>query len=50
MATFKKTNKDKRPKRNSQSLLFKRKRFCRFTVSGVEEIDYKDHSSSPDWY
>ncbi|MDR2991835.1 MAG: 30S ribosomal protein S18, partial [Burkholderiaceae bacterium] len=21
---------------------FKRKRFCRFTVAGVEEIDYKD--------
>ncbi len=34
--------KDKRPKRNTQSLLFKRKRFCRFTVAGVEEIDYKD--------
>jgi small subunit ribosomal protein S18 len=34
-------NKDKR-KRNTQSLLFKRKRFCRFTVAGVEEIDYKD--------
>jgi cation/acetate symporter len=30
------------PKRNTQSLLFKRKRFCRFTVTGVEEIDYKD--------
>ena len=42
MATFKKFNKDKRPKRNAQSLLFKRKRFCRFTVAGVEEIDYKD--------
>jgi small subunit ribosomal protein S18 len=40
MATFKKFNKDKRPKRNTQSLLFKR--FCRFTVAGVEEIDYKD--------
>jgi small subunit ribosomal protein S18 len=26
----------------SKSLLFKRKRFCRFTVTGVEEIDYKD--------
>ena len=38
MATFKKFNKDKRPKRNTQSLLFKRKRFCRFTVAGVEEI------------
>ena len=35
-------NKDKRPKRNSQSLLFRRKRFCRFTVANVEEIDYKD--------
>ena len=42
MATFKKFNKDKRPKRNTQSLLFKRKRFCRFTVAGVESIDYKD--------
>ena len=42
MATFKKFNKDKRPKRNTQSLLFKRKRFCRFTAAGVEEIDYKD--------
>jgi small subunit ribosomal protein S18 len=42
MATFKKFNKDKRPKRSSQNLLFKRKRFCRFTVTGVEEIDYKD--------
>ena len=42
MAGFKKFNKDKRPKRNTQSLLFKRKRFCRFTVTGVESIDYKD--------
>jgi small subunit ribosomal protein S18 len=29
-------------KRNQQSLLFKRKRFCRFTAAGVEQIDYKD--------
>ena len=42
MATFKKFNKDKRPKRNTQSLLFKRKRYCRFTVANVESIDYKD--------
>ena len=35
-------SKDRRPKRNQQSLLFRRKRFCRFTVAGVEEIDYKD--------
>ena len=34
--------KDRRPKRNQQSLLFRRKRFCRFTVAGVEQIDYKD--------
>ena len=34
--------KDKRTKRSSQSLLFRRKRFCRFTVAKVEEIDYKD--------
>ena len=38
----KRFNKDKRPKRNTQSLLFKRKRFCRFTVANVVEIDYKD--------
>ena len=32
----------RKPKRNTQSLLFKRKRFCRFTVANVVEIDYKD--------
>ena len=35
-------SKDRKPKRNTQSLLFRRKRFCRFTVAGVKEIDYKD--------
>jgi small subunit ribosomal protein S18 len=35
-------SKDRKTKRNQQSLLFKRKRFCRFTVTGVQEIDYKD--------
>ena len=35
-------SKDKRPKRNNQALLFRRKRFCRFTVAGVTEIDYKE--------
>ena len=25
-----------------QNPLFKRRKFCRFTVAGVEEIDYKD--------
>jgi len=42
MAVPKRFNKDKRPKRNTQSPLFKRKRFCRFTVANVEEVDYKD--------
>jgi small subunit ribosomal protein S18 len=42
MAFAKRNLKDKRPKRNTQSLLFKRKRFCRFTVADVVEIDYKD--------
>ena len=42
MASPKRFNKDKRPKRNTQSLLFKRKRYCRFTVANVEEVDYKD--------
>ena len=37
-----KFSKDRKTKRNTQSLLFRRKRFCRFTVAGVEEIDYKD--------
>jgi len=35
-------SKDRRPKRNQQSLLFRRKKFCRFTVAGVESIDHKD--------
>lgn len=40
MAAYKKSRKfNRRPKK---SLLFKRKRFCRFTAAGVEEIDYKD--------
>ena len=42
MPAPKRFNKDKRPKRNTQSLLFKRKKFCRFTVAGVVEGDYKD--------
>ena len=49
MATFKKFNKDKRPKRPAQNLLFKRKRFCRFTVTGVVEIDYKDMDTLRDF-
>uniref|UniRef100_UPI00404A3341 30S ribosomal protein S18 n=1 Tax=Candidatus Roseilinea sp. TaxID=2838777 RepID=UPI00404A3341 len=37
-----KKNDPKRARRNQQSSLFKRKRFCRFTVAQVERIDYKD--------
>ncbi|MCS6762731.1 MAG: 30S ribosomal protein S18 [Candidatus Protistobacter heckmanni] len=38
MAFIKHDNK----KRFQKNPLFKRKRFCRFTVAGVEYIDYKD--------
>ena len=34
--------KDGRKKRSSQSALFKRRKFCRFTAEKVEWIDYKD--------
>jgi len=40
---------DPKCKRNTQSLLFKRKRFCRFTVAGVEEVDYKDTDTLRDF-
>jgi len=42
MAFNKKFDKNKRPRRPTQSALFKRKRVCRFTAEGVEQIDYKD--------
>lgn len=29
--------------------LFKRKKFCRFTVAGVEQIDYKDLDTLKDF-
>ncbi|NLA88687.1 MAG: 30S ribosomal protein S18 [Alcaligenaceae bacterium] len=34
--------RDRRSRFPQQNPLFKRRRFCRFTVAGVEEIDYKD--------
>ena len=40
MAFFRK-NKEKR-RFSQQNPLFKRRKFCRFTAAGVEEIDYKD--------
>ena len=42
MAFFRRGSKDNKKKRPSQSALFKRKKFCRFTAEGVEAIDYKD--------
>jgi small subunit ribosomal protein S18 len=41
---------DKNKKRfQQQNPLFKRKRFCRFTVAGVEQIDYKDLDTLKDF-
>ena len=42
-------SKDKKPKRSSQSALFKRKRFCRFTAEKIEWIDYKDVDTLKDF-
>ena len=41
MAFIKRNDKNKK-RFQQQNPLFKRKRFCRFTVAGVEQIDYKD--------
>ncbi len=43
MAFGKKFDKSKlKEKRKQQNPLFKRKKFCRFTAGGVEQVDYKD--------
>ena len=39
MGKGKDANKQRRDRGNA---LFKRKKFCRFTVEGVKQIDYKD--------
>jgi small subunit ribosomal protein S18 len=31
-----------RKEKNQRNNLFKRKKFCRFTVEGIKQIDYKD--------
>jgi small subunit ribosomal protein S18 len=49
MAYFRRGSKDKKPKRNTQSALFKRKKFCRFTAEKVEWIDYKDIDTLKDF-
>ena len=36
-------------RRQQQNPLFKRKKFCRFTVAGVEQIDYKDIETLKDF-
>ena len=36
-------------RRQQQNPLFKRKRVCRFTVGGVEQIDYKDVDTLKDF-
>ncbi|TSE24948.1 30S ribosomal protein S18 [Tepidimonas aquatica] len=42
-------NSANRPKRVNSNPLFKRKKFCRFTVTGVEEVDYKDIDTLKDF-
>ncbi|BDD94533.1 30S ribosomal protein S18 [Pandoraea sp. XJJ-1] len=36
-------------RRQQQNPLFKRKKFCRFTVAGVDQIDYKDIETLKDF-
>lgn len=50
MAFGKKFDKTKgKDKRKQQNPLFKRKKFCRFTVANVEQIDYKDIETLKDF-
>ncbi|TAK92078.1 MAG: 30S ribosomal protein S18 [Burkholderiaceae bacterium] len=41
--------KGKFQKRPAQNPLFKRKRFCRFTVGNVAQVDYKDLDTLKDF-
>ena len=36
-------------KRDRGNALFKRKKFCRFTAAGVEQVDYKDVDTLKDF-
>jgi len=52
MAFGKKFDKNKakeKMKRKQQNPLFKRKKFCRFTAAGVEQVDYKDVDTLKDF-
>lgn len=52
MAFGKKFDKNKakeKLKRKQQNPMFKRKKFCRFTAAGVEQVDYKDVDTLKDF-
>ena len=49
MATSRRGSKDRKPRRKTQTALFKRKKFCRFTAEKVEWIDYKDIDTLKDF-
>ncbi len=50
MAFGKKFDKSKlKEKRKQQNPLFKRKKFCRFTVAKVDQVDYKDVDTLKDF-
>ena len=50
MAFGKKFEKNElKNKRQQQNPLFKRKKFCRFTAAGVEQVDYKDVDTLKDF-
>ena len=51
MAFMNKKQHDAKNKKRftQQNPLFKRKTFCRFTVAGVEQIDYKDVETLKDF-
>lgn len=50
MAFGKKFDKSKlKNRRQQQNPLFKRKKFCRFTAAGVEQVDYKDVDTLKDF-
>ena len=49
MAFARRGSKDRKPKRPAQAALFKRKKFCRFTAAGVEQVDYKDVDTLKDF-
>jgi small subunit ribosomal protein S18 len=46
---FTKRNTKNRPKRNTQSALFKRKKVCRFTADKIDQIDFKDIDTLKDF-